>query len=144
MKKAQFAMEYLMVVGFSILLTIPLVWYLYQGYDDMKQDVNVEHLAEVAREISFQIEKVFYQGPGSRTTISVYFPQGVTLANINRLDDASNFGWIDFEIERFPGTITHTINARICQNVSLKQFSGPHNIIISTNITTGCVIIQEN
>ncbi|MFP4567373.1 MAG: hypothetical protein ACLFN8_00360 [Candidatus Woesearchaeota archaeon] len=141
MRKAQFAMEYMLVVAFSIVLMIPLVWYLYQGYDDLRGDVNVEHLVEVAREVSFQAEKLFYQGPGSRTIISAYFPQGVTKAHINRT--GQNYGVIEFELEGFAGTIYSTIQASICDHVALPTFSGPHNIEIITN-SSGCIIISEN
>jgi hypothetical protein len=141
MKNAQFAMEYLLVVAFSVILTVPLIWYLFQGYDNLKQDVNIEHLVEVSREISFQAEKIFYQGPGSRTIISAYFPQGITSVTINKTEH--NYGWIDFELEGFDGTITRTINARICDHTQLPTFSGPHNLEIIANSSSGCIIINE-
>ncbi len=141
MKKAQFAMEYMLVVAFSVVLMIPLVGYLYTGYDDMQQDVNVEHMAEVAREISFQAEKIYYQGPNSRTTINAYFPRGVEFANISSFE-TTNYGGVEFQIQGFKGTIFRTINAKICGDYTLPTFSGPHNIEIIAN-NSGCLIIQE-
>lgn len=140
MKKAQFAMEYMLVVAFSVLLMIPLVGYLYKGYDDMHESVDVEHLSEVAREISFQAEKVYYQGPNSRTIISAYFPRGVKFVNITRFDE--KHGSIEFKVQGFEGTIFRTINANICNNYTLDTFSGPHNIEIIAN-NTGCLKIRE-
>lgn len=140
MKKAQFAMEYMLVVAFSVVLMIPLIGYLYKGYDDMQTDVDVEHLSEVARELSFQAEKIYYQGPGSKTTIATHFPQRVELATIKNI--TSNHGSIEFQLQGFQGTIFKTINADICKEYDLQTFSGPHNIEIIAN-NTGCLIIQE-
>ena len=141
MKKAQFAMEYLLVVAFSVMLTIPLVWYLFQGYNEMARDVGVEQLSEVARELSFQAERVYYQGPGSRSLVSAHFPAGVTSAVINKTNDNA---WVEFKVEGFVGSIESFINAEVCDTYYLKTFSGPHTIRIVSNATSGCVMFFDD
>lgn len=78
MGKAQFAMEYLLVVGFSLVIIVPVIGLLYQEYDQNRTDVRVEHLTELSREIVFQAEKVYYQGAPSRVVIETYIPPGTT------------------------------------------------------------------
>lgn len=141
MRRAQFAMEYLLVVAFSVMLTIPLIWYLFQGYNDMTKDVHVEQLSEVAREVAFQAEKVFYQGPGSRSVISAYFPPGVTNANITK---SGNGAWIEFELDGFVGNIESYIAADVCGDYVLGTFSGPHKIRVVANSSTGCIAFFDD
>ena len=140
-KKAQFAMEYLLVVAFSIVLTIPLIWYLYVGYEGVRQDVHVEQLAEVARELAFQSEKVYYQGPGSRSVLIASFPQGVTEAKVVR-GGLSNAGTIEITLEGH-GTINYGVYVPLCEKsddyYDLETFSGPRNIRIIANVSTGCI-----
>jgi len=77
-KKAQAALESLIIIGFIVLLSIPIIFYffLYSG----------EKLAQVA---DFQIEsilgqivdsatEVWYQGEGSSKIITLYIPPGIT------------------------------------------------------------------
>ena len=75
-------MEYLLVVGFSLLLIIPLIVVINDEYHLQKQDVDTEHLSSIAREIAYQSEKIYYQGAPSTTTITASFPQGVTMARV--------------------------------------------------------------
>jgi hypothetical protein len=142
MRRAQFAMEYLLVVAFSVMLTIPLIWYLFQGYNDMARDVGVEQLSEVARELAFQAEKVYYQGPGSRSLVSAHFPSGVINASITQTADSR--AWIEFEVDGFAGTIESFINAHVCEDYQLKTFSGPHTIKVIANASTGCIMFIED
>lgn len=82
LRKAQFAMEYLLVVGFSLLIIIPLIVLLNDSFQGQKTDVHAEHLSAVAREISFQAEKIYYQGAPSLTTLQVSFPPQISAANV--------------------------------------------------------------
>ena len=144
-KKAQFAMEYMLVVAFSVVLTIPLIWYLYVGYEGVRQDVHVEQLAEVARELSFQSEKVYYQGPGSRSVLIASFPQGVTEAKVHR-GGHKKAGTVQISLEGH-GTINYGVYVPLCKKDNnadddyyvLKTFSGPRNIRIIANVTSGCI-----
>lgn len=144
-KKAQFAMEYLLVVGFSVALTIPLIWYLYVGYEDTSRSVNIEQLSEVARELAFQSEKVYYQGPGSRSVVIAHFPEGVEEFKIeNHTHQERNFGIITFEYSGFDGTIERVFEAYVCNEYSIKDIGGAHNIKIISNLSTGCIFYESD
>tara|TARA_Y100000310_G_C20649522_1_gene798574 strand:- start:1124 stop:1690 length:567 start_codon:yes stop_codon:yes gene_type:complete len=75
--KSQSATEYLMVVGFVMLILIPGV-YLYTKYSAESQDsiTNVK-IDAISNEIIKAADQVYSYGEGSQTTVSVDFPKNV-------------------------------------------------------------------
>lgn len=114
-------MEYLLVVGFSLLIIIPLALILNEEYALHKQDVHAEHLSEVAREIAYQAEKLYYQGAPSTTTITVSFPSGVTSANVTK-------GSIEFSLES--SSITIYAESKAPLEGDLLEHQGMHTITL--------------
>ncbi len=76
-KRSQVAMEYMMVVGFAMLMVIPLfVIYGSQGMAARDQ-VNEKQASNIARKIVDSAETVYYLGKPSKTTIKVYMPDDI-------------------------------------------------------------------
>lgn len=75
--KAQFSMEYLMMMGFALLLLIPTIFLFATESENIKSDIAMSHATQVARKIADKAEEVYYQGEPSRTTIKVNIPQGI-------------------------------------------------------------------
>ncbi|MBM3234413.1 hypothetical protein FJZ19_04960 [Candidatus Pacearchaeota archaeon] len=82
MKKSQVSIEYLIIVGFVtfILLSILAIAFLYSG--TIKDQIKVTQLTNFANKITSSAEAVFYSGKPSKTTITVYLPEGVLSASI--------------------------------------------------------------
>lgn len=136
-RKAQFAMEYILIIGFSILLLLPIVYFLYAEYDKVRVDVNVEHLSDVAREIVFQAEKIYYQGPPSQITIQAYFPSGIESITIEEIGERQ--GFIIFELADTDATIETVSKVPI--KGELRTFSGIHKIRLWAEEEAGRTIV---
>ena len=75
--KAQAATEYLMVVGFVIVILIPGI-YLYIRYSAESQDSIVNAKVDaISNEISKAADQVYSYGDGSQTSLSVDLPENV-------------------------------------------------------------------
>ncbi len=75
--KAQVAMEYLMVVSFVILMTIPLIAVFVNQSTNFNDEVSLSQSNKAAQRIIDTANTVYYLGPPSKRTISVYFPEGI-------------------------------------------------------------------
>ncbi len=127
MKKGQFAMEYFLIVGFSLVIITPMIFLLYSEYGKVRSDVQYEHIIELSRELIFQAEKIYYQGPPSQTTIRAYFPPGIT--SISAYSESSKGSYLEFEFEDSPGKTS--LWSRVPLEVDLKPFSGHHVIVLT-------------
>lgn len=79
--KTQAATEYIMVVGFVIVILIPGI-YLYVKYSSESQDsiVNAK-IDAISNEIVKATDLVYSYGDGSQTTVSVDLPENVVMIN---------------------------------------------------------------
>ena len=91
--KAQISTEYLVMVGFALLLTIPTAIIFFTQTSQNVDQVNFLQARQITRSIVDNSEKVFYLGKPSTTTIKVVMPrniQYITIANRNIV-----FGMLD-------------------------------------------------
>lgn len=80
-KKVQAATEYLMVVGFVIVILLPGI-YLYVKYSsESKDSVTNAKIDAITNEIIKSAEQVYSYGEGSQTAVSVDFPEGVIMVS---------------------------------------------------------------
>ena len=114
-------MEYLLVIGFSLLIIIPITAFLFDSYQTQKEDVHLDHLVSLSQEIAYRAEKLYYQGAPATTTIVANLPPGV---NSTRVDGT----FIEFSLEG------HTQTAYADAGVPLKgdigTFQGKHTITL--------------
>jgi uncharacterized protein (UPF0333 family) len=75
--KAQISMEFLIVVGFAFLMTIPLVIIFFQQSQTINTEVTASQADKVASEIRDAADEVYYLGSPSKKTITIYVPEGV-------------------------------------------------------------------
>jgi hypothetical protein len=83
-KRGQAAMEFLSVYAFIFLMMIPLIIIFMVEYDDMRDSLASNQIKNLAIKMVDKAESVYYQGPPSKTTLRVYFPDGlhnITLSN---------------------------------------------------------------
>ncbi|MBS3143269.1 hypothetical protein J4446_00105 [Candidatus Woesearchaeota archaeon] len=75
--KSQAATEYLVIVGFVIVVLVPAI-YLYVTYSNESQDsVTSAKVDAIANEINKEVDRVYSYGEGSQTTIDANFPKNV-------------------------------------------------------------------
>jgi hypothetical protein len=70
-------MEYLLMMGFTLLLLIPIMILFATESNNIKSDIAASHATQIARKIADKAEEMYYQGEPSKTTIRVNIPQGI-------------------------------------------------------------------
>src|SRR4030043_750560 len=75
--RAQISLEFLIVVGFALLMTFPLVIIFYQQSNNINTEVTSSQADKVASEIRDAADEVYYLGSPSKKTITVFLPENV-------------------------------------------------------------------
>jgi uncharacterized protein (UPF0333 family) len=84
-KKAQFAVEYLLVVGIGLVILIPSLAMFYNYSSGQTEEAIVAKIGTIGRSILNNAETVYYMGPPSRRTLELEFPRKIhnfTIQNI--------------------------------------------------------------
>lgn len=81
-KEGQIAIEYLMVMGFVLLVIGALIVVYIQHQTEQNIQVNTEQAYSIARTIVDAAEEVYYLGEPSKRTIKVNMPDGITSIDI--------------------------------------------------------------
>ena len=81
--KSQVSVEYMLVMGFAALITIPLllIYYTYSSYST--DSVASSQALQIARKIVDASESVYYLGKPSQTTLKVNFPDRIQSTNLS-------------------------------------------------------------
>lgn len=77
MKRGQAAMEYIVVIGFALLMAFPLVIIFFSQSQDMTDQLTMNQVREIGRKIVSTAEQVYYLGEPSQTILKVYMPSHV-------------------------------------------------------------------
>ncbi len=77
MRKAQAAMEYLMITAVALVIIIPTVYLIYDYATSAGKEVTTAQVGKIGNTISQEAEKVYYLGKPSKTTIKVNMPANV-------------------------------------------------------------------
>lgn len=82
--KSQVSVEYMLVMGFAALMTVPLLLIYYTYSADTADSVAISQSMQIARKIADASESVYYLGKPSQTTLKFNFPdriQSTSLSN---------------------------------------------------------------
>ncbi|MBI2575270.1 hypothetical protein HYV82_05290 [Candidatus Woesearchaeota archaeon] len=80
---AQISTEYLVIVGFALLLTIPTVVIFFSQSTQTVEQVSASEAKQIARKIVDNAEKVYYLGKPATTTITVSMPRNIESIGIS-------------------------------------------------------------
>ena len=83
-KKAQVSMEYMILVGFLLVVTIPLILVYNTQYRGTNQQIIANQADQLGQKIIDTAESIYYLGQPSKTTIKLYMPQqleGITITS---------------------------------------------------------------
>jgi uncharacterized protein (UPF0333 family) len=84
MSKAQISVEYALIMGFVVVISIPLVM-IYYDYTALSNDeIIAGQVNRIAQKIVDTAETVYYLGEPSQTTLKVYIPHGIAAASIEQ------------------------------------------------------------
>ena len=81
--KSQVSVEYMLVMGFAALMTLPLLIIYYTYSSDSSESVATSQALQVARRIVDASESVYYLGSPSQTTLKLNFPDRIYSTNLS-------------------------------------------------------------
>jgi uncharacterized protein (UPF0333 family) len=82
-KKAQIAMEYLMIMGFVLAALSPLIVVYYVYTQGSTEELTASQLSKIAKEVVDSAEEVYYLGEPSQISMRVYVPGKLEGAQIS-------------------------------------------------------------
>jgi len=134
-KRAQISMEYMVIVGFTLFMIMPIIIIYGAERQSMKEQVNAKQAQNIGRKIVDAAETMYYLGKPSKTTLKIYMPphiQNITIAN-NEIIFKMQFGSLITDVPSPYSTVN------LSGSISTKQ--GLHFIDIAAddyqvNITT--------
>ena len=64
-------------MGFTLVLLIPTILLFATESEHIKSDIAISQASQIAREIAYKAEEMYYQGEPSKTTLKVNIPRGI-------------------------------------------------------------------
>ncbi|MBI2547735.1 hypothetical protein HYW21_00120 [Candidatus Woesearchaeota archaeon] len=122
-RKAQVSMEYLTLMGFTLLLLIPIIYIFSLQSAESSEDVGVAQTSAIGDKIIEAADQVYYLGEPSKTTLKAYFPDAIE--NVTIVSNA-----LVFTLETRAGISDMVKISRINLTGSLSPVSGFHEIVI--------------
>jgi len=133
--RSQVSVEYMLIMGFAALMTIPLLLIYYSYSSDSSDSVATGQALQIARRIADSSESVYYIGKPSQTTLKLNFPDKVYSINLSNRE-------VVFKIKIKNGItdIVQVSSVNISGNLPTTQ--GIH--IITVKADDGFVQISSN
>lgn len=82
-KEAQMSIEYMFIIGFVTLITVPLILIYYSFTQDSKTEISSSQVMQVTKNVVDAAESVYYLGEPSQTTLKVNMPDNVVSVNLS-------------------------------------------------------------
>jgi len=122
---AQASMEYLIVVGFLLIIITPLIIIFYQHTATTNDQITTSQADKIVKKIVDNAESVYYLGEPSKTRIKIYMPNNIEQIILQDYE-------VVFKVKTNSGIsdIEHTSNVNISGSVSTTP--GIHYISIES------------
>jgi hypothetical protein len=127
-KRGQSSLEYILIVGFAFMITLPLVVIYYQRTVSFNQEITDSQVNKIADDIIGSVNSVYYLGSPSKKTIDVYMPQGIKDITIteNRLvfliySDAGNYEIVRWAPTNISGNLSNYSGLHIIEVIASSQ-----------------------
>lgn len=133
--KSQVSVEYMLVMGFATLMTLPLLLIYYTYASDSSDSVASSQALQIGRKIVDASESVYYLGKPSQTTLKLNFPDKINSISLSDKE-------VVFKIKTKNGVtdIVQVSSVNITGNLPTTQ--GIH--IITVKAEDGYVQITSN
>lgn len=82
-KEAQVSVEYMLLIGFVTVITIPLVLIYHSFIQESDVEISSSQINQVAKKIVDAAESIYYLGEPSQTILRVNIPDNVVLADLS-------------------------------------------------------------
>ena len=118
-------MEYLIIIGFVAIITLPLVIIFQTHSRETTEEIVSTQVYQISKRIADGAETVYYLGEPSKLTIKTYFPE-----NINSVSIGSNE--IVFFMKKGAGEDEVVVYTPINITGNLSTHQGVHYITIES------------
>jgi len=81
--RSQISVEYMLIMGFVTIMTIPLLLIYYSYSSGSSDSVTSSQALQIARKIVDAAESVYYIGKPSQTTLKLSFPDNIESTNLS-------------------------------------------------------------
>ena len=81
--KSQVGVEYMFILGFATIITLPLLIVYYNYSADSTEAIAASQALSIARKIVDSSESVYYLGKPSQTTLKFNFPENIIATNLS-------------------------------------------------------------
>jgi len=81
-KKAQPALEYLMIIAIVLGIIVPTTYLLFRSTSESNVQILYSQISQIGNNIIDTAETVFFSGEGSKIVLEVNMPKGVTNVKI--------------------------------------------------------------
>jgi len=119
--KAQVSMEYLLIFGIALMMTLPLIVIFVEQTDNVQADITNAQMTKVSSKIIDYAEAVYFMGEPSQKTLQIDFPKGV-----NSVVVGSNI--ITFNVTTTDRNYVVMVDTIAVLNGSIRNFEGLHII----------------
>jgi len=133
--KSQVSIEYMLVMGFAALMTLPLLLIYYKYSSESGDTVATSQALQIARKIVDASESVYYLGKPSQTTLKLNFPDNIKAATMENYE-------ILFNISTIHGIAEMVQVSAVNISGSLPTSQGIH--IITIKAEDGYVKVTSN
>jgi len=121
--KSQISVEYMLIIGFATLITLPLLLIYYSYSSDTSDSVAASQALQIARKIVDASESVYYLGKPSQTTLKINFPEKIKGASLNNYE-------VVFNVSTANGIAEIVQGSSVNISGSLPTTSGIHIITV--------------
>lgn len=121
-------MEYLIIVGFSLFLIVPMIVVFYTQATSLQDDITAAQLERIGLEIIDAAEEVYYLGTPSQKHLVIYLPPNVH--DITFDEDTVTFRYA------VTGSIfTMPLSSELPLNLtgSMDLYEGRHHVVVQAN-----------
>lgn len=135
-RHGQSAMEYLLIIGFSTMLLLPLIIIAFSESSNFADEVAAAQIRKAADRVGDAADAVYYTGPPAKRTLRLQFPeriQDVTIAATS----------ITFRLQGQGGPYEYVAWTAANLTGTLGTFPGTHRITIeATDAPGGQVVVS--
>mgnify|MGYP001614875340 CR=1 FL=1 len=126
--KSQVSLEYLLIMGFVVIMTVPLIVLYYSYTLNSRDEIITSQVNQIATEIVDAAESVYFLGEPSQTTIKVYMPNQIVSASLDNKE-------IQFNVSTKSGVSEIVQVSSVQLNGSLPKEQGIYTLTIRANET---------
>ena len=134
--KAQVSMEYLSVMGISLLLIMPMIIIFYQQSASLQDDITAAQIERIGQELMNAAENVYYLGPPSQQELTIYLPTHYQSGSVGGQE--MNFTYTLSEL-----TLTYPVATSLPLNLSGTLPAHPGKYYLLVKATENGVSISE-